>query len=834
MKKEKQSEGRKVKKNALTVLKFGGSSVGSLESIQKVLDIADAASKKGPLMLVCSAMGGVTNELIKLGNSALAGEEFIAGLRAIEQRHQEVIRTLMPAIGQNKALVSNKLRINELEELLYGIRSLSELSPASLDRIVAQGELMSNELVAHLLQARGLNAVFTDARKLIQTNSQFGNATVLKDVSYANIRNWHASMNHLIPVVTGFIGSNERGQSTSLGRGGSDYTAALLGAALGAQEVQIWTDVDGFMTADPRRVKKAYSLEHLSYEEAMELCYFGAKVIYPPTMLPAIEAQIPIRVKNTFNASHPGTLVGPTSGVQVGPIKGIASIEQVCLINLQGSGLIGSKGTSAKLFGALAAEGVNAMLITQASSEHSISVAIGPEEVDRSCKAIESAFELELMRGKIEPPQVMRELSILAVVGENMRHTPGISGRLFQTLGRNGINVVAIAQGSSERNISVVIERKTLTKALRAIHDALFLSPLKTIHTYLVGTGNIGAELIAQLRDSAAALAERHHLQIRVMGISNSRQMLLANAESEGIDLNSWKENMEEAGEKSQIDTFIAKAGEHNLPNAVLVDNTSSEAVVKSYPTAFETGLNIVTCNKIGNSTSYTQYQEHAQVARRNSVEYYYETTVGAALPIIQSLKDLIRSGDKVLRIEAILSGTISYIFNHYQGDISFAEVVAQAQKLGYTEPDPRDDLNGMDFTRKMLILAREMGLPLEMKHVDIQGILTPACLAADSVEAFYEAMKADEDHFAKLKDTAASEGKRLRYIGVLEGESIRIAVEMVDASHPFYGLGGSDNIIAFTTERYQAGPLVVKGPGAGPQVTAAGVYADIMKISGT
>ncbi len=818
-------------KNTLVkILKFGGTSVGSPEAIATAVRILRETKTEGPVIAVCSAMGGVTNSLLAMGNKARKGEDFLEELRALEQRHQDAIRALLPANGQNKALIAVKVRINELEEILFGVKALQELSAAALDKIAAFGELLANEMVAEVLAAQGERSVFTDARRLIRTDSNFGHAIVDKLLSYALIEEWGAGLGDVIPVVTGFIATDGQGHTTTLGRGGSDYTAALLGAALHASEIQIWTDVDGFLTADPRRVRKAYPLETLSYEEAMELCYFGAKVIYPPTMLPAIEKLIPILVKNTFNPDSPGTRVVSRSQQGGGLIKGIASIDAVCLINLQGSGLIGYKGFSGKLFSALAVAGVNIMLITQASSEHSMSLAVAPSEAEAARLAIKDTFELELIRGKLHEPEIVHGLSIMAVVGDNMRHTPGISGKLFHTLGRNGVNVVAIAQGSSERNISVVLENKALSKAINAVHDALFLSSLKTVHAYLVGTGNIGGELIKQLHSSARTLAERHHLQVKVMGITNSRRMLIS--EGDGIDIDNWHNELETRGEAANIDMFIAKAGSQNLASAVFVDNTSNPAIVEKYPSAFAAGLSIATCNKIGNASSLEQYHSLRKLARTSAVAYHYETTVGAALPIIQTLNDLIMSGDRVLRIQAILSGTISYIFNHYKGELSFAEVVREAQKMGYTEPDPRDDLNGMDFSRKLLILAREMGLPLEMNSIHIDPILPESCLQAPDIDSFYSEMDKAEPHFAAMKHKAAAEGKRLRYIGVLEDGQIRVAPEMVDSSHPFYGLEGSDNIIAFSTERYNQGPLVVKGPGAGPQVTAAGVYADILKIA--
>lgn len=781
--------------------------------------------------MVCSAMGGVTDALLAAGEKARKGEEFIDSLREIEERHREVIRTLLPPAEQNKALIAVKVRMNALEEILYGVKALSELSWATLDKITAFGELLSNEMIAEITDRTGCPAVFGDARKFIRTDSTFGNATVDRETTDPLIQAWYKGTGDAVPVITGFIAANSLGQTTTLGRGGSDYTAALLGAALEADDIQIWTDVDGFMTADPRRVKKAYPLQSITYEEAMELCYFGAKVIYPPTMLPAIASGIPITVKNTFNPESPGTVVKHRDeSDESGLIKGIASIDDVCLINVQGSGMIGIRGVSSRLFSALAGAGVNVILITQASSEHSISLGVAPGQSEAAVAAIEEAFEAERMRGRIDPPEIISGLSIMAVVGENMRRTSGLSGKLFHTLGKNGVNVVAIAQGSSERNISVVIEKKALSKALNAVHDSLFLSSLRTVNAYLAGTGTIGSELIRQLHDSSLALAERHHLQIKVRGITNSRKMVFD--KGDGIDLSDTEAQLK-GGEPADIDRFLARAAEDNLQNSVFVDNTSSATIAAKYTAAFESGLSVVTCNKIGNSSSLSQYNAFRATALKHLTSYNYETTVGAALPIIQTLNDLTMSGDKVVRIQAILSGTISFIFNNFEGEATFAEVVREAQAKGYTEPDPRDDLNGMDFARKMLILSREMGLETEPSDVEIVPILPESCLKAPDIEGFYAELEKANSHFETMKTKAEAAGEKLRYIGVLEGKKIRIAPESVNASHPFYGLEGSDNIIAFSTERYNQGPLVVKGPGAGPQVTAAGVYADIIKVAG-
>ncbi len=815
----------------MKILKFGGTSVGSTDAIRTLIHIVKKETDSGQKIgIVCSAMGGVTNKLISLGKQALDKEEFLDDLRAIENRHYEVIRYLLRVENQNRALISIKLLTNEVEELLFGVKALGELSAGVNDKLVAYGELLSNSMIAEVLQQAVGKAIFCDARALLVTNSHFGNAQVLEGPTYEKISAWAAALGDSIPVITGFVAADENGRTTTLGRGGSDYTAALFGVGMNASEIQIWTDVDGFMTADPRLVKKAYSLAELSYEEAMELSYFGAKVIYPPTMIPAISRQIPILIKNTFNPTHEGTRIHSTLKQSKGLIKGIASVADVCLLNIQGTGIIGTRGFSGRLFTAIANAGVNVMLITQASSEHSISIAINPADSQQAVEAIQAAFEYEILKEKIAPPHIVNGLSILAVVGENMRHATGLSGKLFSTLGRSAVNVVAIAQGSSELNISVVISRTDLAKALNAVHDSLFLSPVKTVNVYCVGTGNIGATLIDQLHAASAYLAKEHNLQIAVMGIINSRKMLIG--PEGGLLLDNWRQDLDTKGEQADLHRYISEIIRLNLPNSALIDNSSNKKVVEKYAETFRNNISVITCNKIGNSESWEQYTELKLLSRKNAVFYHYETTVGAALPIIKSLNDLLVSGDEIISIEAILSGTISFIFNNYKEGRTFGDVVREAQAKGYTEPDPRDDLNGMDFSRKMLILAREMGLSLEMRDIVIDPILPDNCLKASNIDAFYAELDKSESHFASARNEASKNGKVLRYIGNLRDGKIHVSMQAVGTEHTFYSLDGSDNIIAFNTARYNQGPLVIKGPGAGPQVTAAGVFADIVKVA--
>ncbi|GHE43945.1 bifunctional aspartate kinase/homoserine dehydrogenase I [Sphingobacterium griseoflavum] len=813
----------------MKVLKFGGTSVGTVESISAVLEIVKKSYDNGEKpLVVLSAMSGVTNLLTKMAEHAATRLPFEDDLKFLEDRHFEVVKKLIAVKFQNPVFTKLKLMLNDLEEILQGVSALKELSAQSKDLIVSFGERFSNYMVSKVMEQYVAQTEFIDAAYYVKTDSNFGHAQVNEELTQQLIQSLSHSHADKLLFVTGFIGSNDKGRVTTLGRGGSDYTAAIFGAVLQASTIEIWTDVNGMLTADPRIVKKAFSQSVLSYTEAMELSYFGAKVIYPPTMIPAFLKKIPIVIRNTFEPDFPGTTIQFESGKSTFPIKGISSISDISVINLSGSGMIGKSGFSGRLFTLLAREQINVVLITQSSSEHSITFAVNPDDAPKAVDLIKAEFELELEANKLQVPVVEENLSVLAIVGENMKRTPGMSGRLFYALGRNGINVRAIAQGSSELNISVIIGKENLGKALNAVHDAFFAQLKKTLYVFNLGTGNIGATLFRQIAEQHNFLLENNDMEIKVVGISNSRKMVF---DVEGIDLGSWTDTLEASGEVADLALFIDRMRTMNLPNCVFIDNTASKLPSTYYEEIFKANISIVTCNKIANSGTYAQYQLLHETARKHGVDFFYETNVGAGLPIVRVLKDLMLSGDRLVKIEAILSGTISYIFNNFVGEASFYETVKQAQALGYTEPDPRDDLGGVDFMRKMLILARDAGYALEPEDVDLGAILPQACLAASSVDDFYaELLKADS-YFNSLKEQAASEGKVIRYVGKLENGHVSIALEMVDDSHPFYALSGSDNIISFTTERYKERPLVVKGPGAGAEVTAAGVFADLVNV---
>ncbi|WP_312135543.1 bifunctional aspartate kinase/homoserine dehydrogenase I [Sphingobacterium sp.] len=813
----------------MKILKFGGTSVGSVESIQAVLKIVKASFDAGEKpLVVLSAMSGVTNLLTQMAEDAAAGKPFDEGLKQLEERHFDVVKKLIAVKYQNPVLTRLKLLFNELEELLQGVSALKELSNQSRDLIVSFGERCSNYLVAKVMEQEVPEAEYINASYYVKTDSNFGNAHLNEPLTTQLIQALSHTHADKLLFVTGFIGSNEQGRMTTLGRGGSDYTAAIFGSVLNASAIEIWTDVNGMLTADPRIVKKAFSLPVLSYTEAMELSYFGAKVIYPPTMVPAFLKKIPIVIRNTFQPELAGTVIQFESGKSSYPIKGISSIADVSVINLTGSGMVGKSGFSGRLFTLLAREQINVILITQSSSEHSITFAVNPSDAEKAVKLINTEFELELLANKLSAPVIEESLSILAIVGENMKRTPGMSGRLFHALGRNGINVRAIAQGSSEFNISVIINKEDLAKALNAVHDAFFAELKKTLHVFNLGTGNIGATLFKQLHEQHDFLLDQNDIEIKVVGLANSRRMLF---DADGVDLSKWQAALDEQGEVADLATFVSKMQAMNLPNCVFIDNTASKLPATYYEEIFKSNISIVTCNKIANSGDYAQYRSLHETARKHGVDFFYETNVGAGLPIVRVLKDLMLSGDRILKIEAILSGTISYIFNNFHGDASFYDVVKKAQELGYTEPDPRDDLGGVDFMRKMLILARDAGHVIESTDVDLGNILPENCLKASSVDEFYTELLKSDDYFNNLKDQAAKEGKVIRYIGSLEDGKVSISLQMVDETHPFYALSGSDNIISFTTERYKERPLVVKGPGAGAEVTAGGVFADLVNV---
>ncbi|MEX1011748.1 MAG: bifunctional aspartate kinase/homoserine dehydrogenase I [Balneolaceae bacterium] len=817
----------------MRVLKFGGTSVANVDSIRRVVETVLSGDQKKQVIVVVSAFGGVTDDLLDLARHASeGGAEVKERLKKLEDRHVGVIRSLLNVKKQSDTLTRFKMLMNELEDVLQGVSLTRELTRRTTDFILGFGERFSALIISHCLQNEGVAAEFVDARELIQTDARYGQAKVLLEPTCQRVESFFEKRKG-ISVVTGFIASTPNGVSTTLGRGGSDYTVSLIGAILKVKQIEIWTDVDGLMTADPSMVKRAFPIREVSYEEAMELSHFGAKVIYPPTIQPALQARIPIVIRNTFHPELPGTVISETSGDREGLIRGLSSISDVSLITLKGSGMIGVSGVSGRMFSTLAREQINIILITQASSEHTVTVGIQPEHATRAKRSLEKEFRLEIQEGMIDEVRVEKDLSIIAAVGDNMRQIPGIAGRVFSALGRNGVNIVAISQGSSERNISFVVSRKDEKKALNTLHDAFFMAGVKTVHLFLVGVGLIGSKLLELFENQIEVLYDKYLLDIRLKGVANSEKMLLCSDE-ESIGFSSWREQLESEGRKSSLKTFVREMKACNLPNSVFVDCTASQEVSEIYPEVLSSSISVVTPNKIANSSSMEYYDELKSLAARHNAAFRYETNVGAGLPVVATIHELVTTGDSVHRIEGVLSGTLSYIFNSYNGEMPFSEIVRQAREKGFTEPDPREDLNGHDVGRKLLILIREAGYRMEFDDLDIENLVPKGARNAGSVEQFFEVLKEFDGEFSELLNSAADQGKKLCYIARFEGGKASVKLEEIDRDHPFYGLAGSDNIFALYTDHYLETPMVVKGPGAGANVTAGGIVADILRVANT
>lgn len=808
----------------MKVLKFGGSSVGTPDRIRGVIEVVQSELRHENVAVVFSAFQGVTDLLMETATLASQAQaEYMQHVESLTKRHRDAITALISQKRQGPALGAIGARIQEMEDVLHGVYLVKELSARTLDFIMSFGELLSAYIISEAFRDRGVDAEFLDARRVVRTDMHFGAARVDFEVTYNNIRKYFDE-HRAVQIITGFIGATSNDETTTLGRGGSDYSAAIFGAALVASEIEIWTDVDGVMTADPRRVARAFPVETMSYEEAMEMSHFGARIIHPPTMQPARALKIPIRIKNTFHPQFRGTLITDHPEPSEFVIKGLSSIPHVSLLTVQGSGMIGIAGISNRLFGALARKGISVILITQASSEHSICVAVDPKAASEARRLIEEEFSLEIMAKLIDEVVLEPDLSIVAIVGENMRHTPGISGRLFQSLGHYNVNVVAIAQGSSELNISVVISRADETRALNAIHDTFFLPGLKTIHVFLAGVGLIGGTLLEQIRTHRDKLMKNHALEIHVNGILNSRKMTASQAP---LNLDQWQETLNQSQSASELPLLLAAMKE--LPDSIFVDCTASDSIGDWYNAILDAGVPIVAANKKPLSGPFSVYQRIRGASRPG---FLYEATVGAGLPVIGTLKSLIDSGDEIQKIEAVLSGTLSFLFNSFTAGVRFSEIVREAQRNGYTEPDPREDLSGLDVARKLLILAREMGYPLEIEDIEVENIVPESCRNASSLEQFYEKLEHEDATFERLRENAMQQHQALRHIATLENGKGRVSLRTVDGRHPFFSLSGRDNIIAFTTTRYSPTPLVVRGPGAGAAVTAAGVFADIIRLS--
>ncbi|MCR9014219.1 bifunctional aspartate kinase/homoserine dehydrogenase I [Aquiflexum gelatinilyticum] len=812
----------------MKILKFGGSSVANQENIRKVFQIIKKQAKKDEIAVVFSALGGVTEVLLRSAVKAREGDKsYTDEIKVLEDRHYDLVRQLIPIQQQSTVLTYVKVRFNELEDLFHGIYLIKECSPKTLDYVGSFGERLSAFVLAEALKVEGLNTHYLDAREVIRTNNRFGNAKVDFPVTNDLIQDYFHSHPGM-KIITGFVASTEKGETTTLGRSGSDYTAAIFASALTADTLEIWTDVSGVMTSDPRLVYSAFTIPQLTYNEAMELSHFGAKVIFPATMQPAMRKGIPIYIKNTFEPEHPGTLINsdaPTGKL----IKGISSLAGISLLNIQGAGLMEVVGVSRRVFGALADAGVNIILISQASSEHSICVAIKTNEVALAKEGIEKEFINEIRNGEMDPVVVVSEMAVVAAVGENMKHNPGASGRMFMALGRNNVNVYAIAQGSSELNISAVVSQADLQKALNALHEAFFLSENKVLHVFLVGVGLIGKALIKMISLQRKKLQKENDLDVQIHGIANSRFMAF---HEDGFDLANCPAPEDAKGaQPMDLQKFIKQMEDMNFSNTVFVDCTASQEVADTYEQVLEAKVAIVTPNKKANSGSLENYKSLKKLAYKRGVKFLYETNVAAGLPVINTLQDLMLSGDKVLRIEAVLSGSMNYIFSELEKGAPFSEVVKVAKEKGYTEPDPRDDLSGMDVGRKILILGREAEQDLHFEDITIQSMVPEDCRETASIDEFFVKLQAHDGEFAQMLETAKSKGEKLRFMATLENGKAKVGLNSLDSTHPFYTLKGSDNMILFTTERYHDFPMIIRGPGAGADVTAAGVFADVIRL---
>jgi aspartokinase/homoserine dehydrogenase 1 len=804
----------------MKVLKFGGTSVGSSENIRKVKSIVE--SQNGNVIVVVSALGGITDKILGAArNAAVGNEKFHDDLAEIKTRHLQAIHELFNGAGSIKIIVTELL--DELEQILTGITLVGELTAKTLDRIAGIGERISSHIVAQFLGAARF-----DASEFIRTDSNFGKAAVDFAVTNKNIKEIFADFKG-VAVVPGFISKNIKGEFTTIGRGGSDYTAAIISAALDVEILEIWTDVNGFMTADPRVISKAYTIPELTYSEAMELSHFGAKVIYPPTILPVYKKHIPILIKNTFEPENQGTRIShsPENGAER-IIKGISSISGIALVTLQGIGMVGVTGISMRLFTALAHANVNVILISQASSENSISIAIEESAVEIARIAIQSDFEKEIINGQISKITIEAKLSIVAIVGENMKHSTGIAGKLFSTIGKSGVNIIAIAQGASELNISWVVRNEVLRKTLNVVHESFFLSENVELNVFLMGIGTVGGNLLEQLQKQQAKLLKEKHLNIKLTGVANSRKMVF---DRDGIEIATFKERLDSSEMKSDLKGFANEIKSMNIYNSVFVDCTASDVVSSIYKEILGSNISIVTANKEAASSAYKNYAEIKKIAKQKGVKFLFETNVGAGLPIINTLNDLVNSGDKILRIEAVLSGTLNYIFNTISSEIPLSQTIKMAKEEGYSEPDPRIDLSGVDVARKVLILARESGYVMEMQDIKINRFI-PDSFFRGTLDDFWNDISQLDDEFEQKRIKLAAGNKKWRFVARFENGIAEVGLQEVDSKHPFYDLEGSNNLVIYTTERYQQFPMLIKGYGAGASVTAAGVFADLIRVS--
>ena len=807
----------------MKVLKFGGSSVGSAESILSVKRIVEAQTE--PVIVVVSALGGITDQLIRTSQLAVNGDvAYLTSYAEMSQRHHSMIDAVIPAGPSREALIRNvDAHLEELRSIFQGVYLIRDLSLKTQAAIVSYGERLSSRIVATLIDG----AQLYDSRQFIKTEVKGGRSLLASELTNRLVRETWKTLPK-VSLVPGFISTDaESGEVTNLGRGGSDYTASIIAAALDASVLEIWTDVDGFMTADPRVISSAYVIPELSYVEAMELCNFGAKVVYPPTIYPVCIKNIPILIKNTFNPDAPGTIIKKEVADDSRSIKGISSIKGTTLITVSGLSMVGVIGVNRRIFSVLAENGISVFMVSQASSENSTSIGVRDEDSAEACRVLNEEFAKEIETGSMFRMQAEGNLATVAVVGENMKHTPGIAGKLFGTLGRSGISVIACAQGASETNISFVVDSQYLRKTLNVIHDAFFLSEYQVLNLFLCGVGTVGASLIEQIASQQEKLMREQGLKLNIVGLASSRKALFSR---DGLDLKNYRELLDAApvsNTKRLRDEVIGM----NIFNSVFVDCTASAEVAGLYKEFLEHNINVVAANKVAASSDYKIYRELKAIAQRRGVKYLFETNVGAGLPIIRTINDLIHSGDKILRIEAVLSGTLNFIFNKISADVPFSQTVRMAKEEGYSEPDPRIDLSGKDVIRKLVILTREAGYQIEQSDVEA-NLFIPDDFFSGDVEQFWQKLPSLDADFEARRQRVEGEGKRWRFVAKYEEGHARVSLAEIPESHPFYRLEGSNNIVMLTTERYREYPMLIQGYGAGASVTAAGVFADIMSIA--
>ncbi len=810
----------------MKILKFGGSSVANSQNISKVIQIVSNIAATEKIAVVVSAFGKTTNKLIASANNAANNERnYIHFFEEVKQHHFEVISDLINKAAQDKVKQKVDTLFNQLQTLLEGCYLLKEITPKTMATVSGFGELLSSYIISEVAK-NNLNATYKDSRELILTSNTFDKAQVNFKTTNKNCQDYFNQNPYQVTVLPGFIAKSENGLTTTLGRGGSDYTAAIYASALNADELQIWTDVSGMYTANPSVVKQAFPISEISYQEAMELSHFGAKVIYPPTIQPVLEKEIPIVIKNTFQPNDAGTLI-TKEAKSTNLIKGISHIEDITLLTLEGSGMVGVSGVSKRLFETLSNQDINIVLITQASSEHSICVGIYDEDTDNAEKAINNTFEIEIERHKVKPVIVEQGLAILALVGDNMKNHQGLSGQMFSALGKNNVNIRAIAQGASQKNISAVIDSKDAKKGLNTLHEQFFEEKIKQLNLFVTGVGNVGERFLAQVNKQQQYLREHLKMNIRVVGIANSRKMTF---DTDGVDLNNWKDVLAN-GDPATLDEFFNRTKAYNLRNSVFVDNTANQKVSEVYENYLRNSIAVVTCNKIACASDFENYKKLKRVSRKYNAPFLFETNVGAGLPIIDTLKNLMASGDRVHKIQAVLSGSLNFVFNNFNASSTFHDVVAEAQKEGYTEPDPKIDLSGVDVARKILILARESGYELELSDIKNNSFLPEKSLSTSNNYDFYATLTEFETHFQKLFKESNDKNSRLKYVAEFSDGKATVGLQHIPSDHPFYNLEGSDNIVLFFTERYPVNPLLIKGAGAGADVTASGIFADVIRI---